>query len=117
MRFRNLPLGPGLLLLVTIGAGGWFLQKGVAQEQNSYNQARLFQEVLDHIADRYVDRVDRDLLYEQAIEGLLNQLGDPNTSLLNVEAYENFRIQTEGDYGGVGLEIVERNDHITSSSR
>ena len=94
-------------------AGGWFLQRGVAQEDNVYLQSRLFQEVLDHISDRFVDRLDREELYDIAIDGLLRELGDPNSSLLNVSDYENFRIQTEGDYGGVGLEIVDRDNLVT----
>ncbi len=107
------PLGPGIVLLLALLAGGWFLQRGVTQEQNIYVQSRLFQEIVDHVADRYVDRVDRQRLYEFAIDGLLGELNDPNTSLLNVEAYENFRIQTEGDYGGIGLEIVDRDERVT----
>jgi len=110
---KRAPLGPGAILVLALLAGGWFLQRGVAQEQNVYLQSRLFQEVLDHIADRYVEPVQRGDLYDFAIEGLIRELGDPNTSLLNVDDYENFRIQAEGDYGGVGLEIVERDGYIT----
>ena len=112
-RSPRIPLGPGILLLLALLAGGWFLQRGVAQEQNVYFQARLFQEVLDHISDRYVDPVDRSELYDFAIDGMVRSLDDPNSSLLNVSDYENFRIHTEGDYGGVGLEIVSRDDYIT----
>ena len=110
---RRSALGPGLILVSALVAGGWFLQQGVAQDQRTAPDARLFQEVLDFIADRFVDPVERDLLYGHAIEGLLRELGDPNTSLMNVDAFENFRLQTEGDYGGVGLEISDRDDYIT----
>lgn len=112
-RAPRVPLGPGIVLLLALLAGGWFLQRGVAQEQNVYFQARLFQEVLDHISDRYVDPVDRGGLYDFAIDGMIRSLDDPNSSLLDVSDYENFRIHTEGDYGGVGLEIVSRDDYIT----
>ena len=106
-------LGPGIILVLALLIGGWFLQQGVAQDQNVYVQTRLLQEVADHIADRFVDPVEREALYQSAIEGMIRGLGDPNTSLLSRDAYENFRIQTEGDYGGVGLEIVDRDDYIT----
>lgn len=105
--------GPVVVLLLALVAGGWFLQRGVAQEQNLYTQSRLLEEVVDHISSRFVDPVDRSLLYQSAIEGVIRGLGDPNSSLLDGAAYENFRIQTEGDYGGVGLEIVDRDDYIT----
>jgi carboxyl-terminal processing protease len=113
MTSRRAPLGPGLVLVLALLAGGWFLQRGVAQEQNVYLQSRLFQEIVDHISERFVERVDREKLYDYAIDGMIRELGDPNTSLLNVADYENFRIQTEGDYGGVGLEIVERDGFVT----
>ncbi|TVR61970.1 MAG: S41 family peptidase [Gemmatimonadales bacterium] len=107
------PFGPVIILLLALMAGGWFLQRGVAQEQNLYVQSRLLEEVVDHISNRFVDPVDRSRLYQSAIEGVIQGLGDPNSSLLDGAAYENFRIQTEGDYGGVGLEIVDRDDYIT----
>lgn len=107
------PIGPVVVLLLALVAGGWFLQRGVAQEQNLYVQSRLLEEVVDHISNRFVDPVERSVLYQSAIEGVIRGLGDPNSSLLDGAAYENFRIQTEGDYGGVGLEIVDRDDYIT----
>ncbi len=107
------PMAPGVVLLLSLLAGGWFLQRGVAQEQNVYVQARLLQEVMDHVAERFVDPVDRDRMIQSAIDGILRQLDDPNTALLAPAAFENFRIQTEGDYGGVGLEIVERDGYVT----
>ncbi len=113
MEDRRSSLAPAVVLIVTLLSGGWLLQRGAEQEQNVYVQSRLLQEIVDHIADRYVDPVERRQLYEQAIEGVLGGLGDPNTSLMGVDDYESFRIQTEGDYGGVGLEIVERDDFIT----
>ena len=110
---RRTPIGPAVVLLLALVGGGWFLQQGMAQQQNIYVQNRLFEEVIDYIAERYVDEVDRATLYEQAIEGVIRGLNDPNTSLLDGAAYENFQIQTEGNYGGVGLEITERDEYIT----
>jgi hypothetical protein len=69
------PFGPVVVLVLALLAGGWFLQRGVAQEQNVYVQSRLFQEVMDHVAERFVDPLDREQLYEFAIEGLLQELG------------------------------------------
>ncbi len=113
MDSKRTPIAPGIVLLLALVIGGWFLQQGLAQDQSVFARGRLLDEVIDHIADRYVDDVERDELYDYAIDGILERLGDPNTSLLNVSAYEDFRIQTEGDYGGVGLEIVDRDDYIT----
>lgn len=113
MNSRSSVLAPGIVLALSLLAGGWFLQRGVAQDQNVYVQTRLLQEVADHLADRYVEPLERGSLYDSAIQGMIRSLEDPNTTLLGADQYENFRIQTEGDYGGVGLEIVDRDDHIT----
>ena len=112
MNLRRI-LAPGAVLVVAVLAGGWFLQRGVAQEQNVYFQIRLLQEVVDHVSNRYVDDVDTSDLYRSAIDGLLDELDDPNTAFLEASDYENLRIRTEGEYGGVGLEIVERDDWVT----
>jgi len=106
-------IGSGIVLLLALVIGGWFLQQGLAQDRNVLGQARLFDDIVDHIAGRYVDEVDRNDLYDYAIEGILEQLGDPNTSLFNTNEFEDFRIQTEGDYGGVGLEIADQEAYIT----
>lgn len=104
---------PLIVIFLALLTGGWFLQRGVAQERGGFVQSRLFQEVLDHISNRYVEPVDSERLYDSAIQGMLEELDDPNSSLLDVSDYESFRIQTEGDYGGVGLEITERDGFVT----
>lgn len=106
-------IAPFLVLASATLLGGWFLQEGVAREENVYNQVRVFQEVVDYVADQYVEEVDREDVYRSAIDGLLNGLGDPHTSFIAARDYENVRIRTQGDYGGVGLEVLPRDGHVT----
>ena len=113
MEPKRTPAAPGIVLMLALVIGGWLIQRGLAQDETALAQARILDQVVDYIANLYVEEVDRDQLYEYAIDGILEELGDPNTSLLTTSAYEDFRIQTEGDYGGVGLEIVDRDEHIT----
>src|SRR6185295_1143984 len=113
MRYRRSILAPIAVLGVAVITGGWFLQRGVDQEQNVYFQARLFQEVLDRIASDFVEPVPKDSLYHSAIDGLIKELKDPNSSFMEAAEYENLRIRTQGDYGGVGLEITEREGFVT----
>jgi len=110
---RRSTMAPTLVLATALLLGGWFLQQGVGQEQNVYFQSRIFQEVMDHVADRYVEPVDRSVLYQSAIDGVLDDLGDPNSSFMDSRSWENFRIRTEGEYGGVGLEIQDREGWVT----
>ncbi|MBI4541318.1 MAG: S41 family peptidase [Gemmatimonadetes bacterium] len=113
MKVRRSVLAPAAVVALAMLTGGWFLQRGVRQEQNVYLQVRLLQEVVSHIADKYVKEIRPGELYDLAIEGLIRGLGDPNTSFLSADEWENLRIRTEGEYGGLGIEIGERNGWIT----
>jgi len=94
--------------------GGFFLQEGVSREENVYVQVRVFQEVVDRISRQYVRDLGEGELYEDAIEGLIESLDDRNSSFIPAADYEEFSIQaTEGEYGGVGLEVSERNGLVT----
>ena len=110
---KRTPAAPGIVLMLALVIGGWLIQRGLAQDDAVPEQARVLDQVVDYIANLYVEEVDRAQLYDYAIDGILEELGDPNTSLLTTSAYEDFRIQTEGDYGGVGLEIVDRDEYVT----
>jgi len=104
---------PGLVLFTAVLMGGWFLQKGVSQDKNVYFQVRLFEEVVGHVVNSFVDPVDREDIYQAAIDGILSDLGDPNTSFMPASDVDDFRIRMEGEYGGVGLEVVERDGWVT----
>lgn len=111
---RRSVLAPIAVVLFAVAAGGWLLQRGVARTENMYVRVRLFQEVVDRVESSFVDPVDRESLYNAAIGGLIDDLGDPYSSFMEAKDYENLRIQgIEGDYGGVGLEVIERNGWVT----
>jgi carboxyl-terminal processing protease len=111
-RFSSI-FAPGLVLFSAVLLGGWFLQKGVSQDRNVYFQLRLFEEVVDHVMTSYVDPVERDEIYQSAIDGILKDLGDPNTSFLPASDADDFRIRMEGEYAGVGLEVIPRDGWVT----
>lgn len=113
MRIKRAVLAPTLVAVIALATGGWLLQRGVSQEGNVYFQARLFDEVLHHISDRYVDAKDPSDLYKMAIDGLLYELGDPHTAFMTPEEYNSLKVQTQGEYGGIGSEIDKRDGWIT----
>jgi len=113
MRRFSAAVTPGLVLATAVLTGGWFLQKGVSQDKNVYFQLRLFEEVVDHVLSSYVDPVNREDIYQSAIDGILGDLGDPNTSFLPASDADDFRIRMEGEYGGVGLEVIDRDGWVT----
>ena len=110
---RRSVAAPIMVAFFSVVAGGWLLQKGIDRADNVYVRVRLFQEVVDRVESSFVDEVDRETLYNSAIEGLIEDLGDPHSSYLPASDYEDLRIRTEGEYGGVGLEVVHRNGYVT----
>jgi len=110
---RRSLLAPVSIFLVSAITGGWLLQQGVDRAENVYVRVRVLQEVVDHVASSFVEEVDERSLYNSAIDGLLRDLGDPHTSLIRASEYEDLRIRTEGEYGGVGLEVSDRNGYVT----
>lgn len=114
MNMRRSVTAPAALVAVAVITGGWLLQQGVERAENVYVKVRLFQEVVDRVESSFVDEVARERLYDSAIEGILDELKDPYSSFLAAKDFENLRIQgIEGEYGGVGLEVVERGGWVT----
>jgi carboxyl-terminal processing protease len=105
---------PLVVVAAAVLGGGWLLQRGVERGEGAYAKIRLLQEVLDRVESSFVDSVDAGRLYDAAIEGILQNLDDPYSSFLPASEFENLRIQgIEGDYGGLGLEVVDRNGWVT----
>ncbi len=113
MRIKRALVAPSVIAGIALATGGWLLQRGVSQEGNVYFQARLFDEVLHHISDRYVDPKDPSTLYRMAIDGLIYELGDPHTAFMTPEDYDALRVQTQGEYAGIGSEIDVRDGWVT----
>jgi len=102
-----------LVAVISFLSGGWLLQRGVAGGGNVYQSARLFDDVLGHVHDYYVDSIGENQLYEQASRGLLDELKDPYSVLLTGDDYKALTEQTSGNYGGLGIQIDVRDGWIT----
>jgi carboxyl-terminal processing protease len=113
MKFRRTVLAPVLVAVSALATGGWFLQQGADEGRNVYANARLFEEVLRFVQEGFVDSRDPGELYQMAIDGMLEELGDPHTAYMPAKDYENLRIQTQGEYGGIGISINHRNGWVT----
>jgi carboxyl-terminal processing protease len=113
MKIKRTLMAPVLVAGIAMATGGWFLQRGIGQERNIYANARLFEDVLRFVADNFVDQKQPSELYQMAIDGMLEELGDPHTSLMPARDYEQLRMQTQGEYGGIGVQIDRRNGWIT----
>ncbi len=112
MRLKRTILGPVLVILVAFVSGGWLLQRGAGAGGGEPN-AQIFSEVYERVVRDYVEPHPSAELYEMAIEGMLQELGDPHTTFMTAEEYNDLRIQTTGEYGGLGIQIAERNGWVT----
>ncbi len=96
--------------LLPLLAGGFILQ-----ERSTRDGARLFDQVMMLVADRFVDTVGTGALYEKAARGLVEELKDPYTELLSPKDLQEFSRATNGNYGGVGMLIEDLEGNITVS--
>ena len=100
-----------LLVVLTLSLGGTVASKGT-DTGATYEQLRLFTEVLSIVQNQYVDETaPKDLIYS-AIKGTLRGL-DPHSSFLDPESYREMQVETSGSFGGLGIEITLRDDILT----
>jgi len=100
-----------LLVVLTLSLGGSAVSK-VTDNAATYEQLRLFTEVLSIVQNQYVDEVPpRELIYS-AIKGTLRGL-DPHSSFLDPESYREMQVETSGSFGGLGIEITLKDDILT----
>jgi carboxyl-terminal processing protease len=102
-----------VVALAALASGGWFLQQQTEPAGSVYQQARLFDDVLAHVADYYVDSLDERQLYQMAIDGMLDQLGDPYSVFLKPDDFRQLSEATTGNYSGLGIQIDVRGGWIT----
>jgi carboxyl-terminal processing protease len=74
----------------------------------TYKQLNLFGEVFERVRAEYVDDVSDDSLVESAINGMLTSL-DPHSNYLNPKTFNDMKVQTRGEFGGLGIEVSMEN--------
>src|SRR5436190_2041629 len=71
---------------------------------DTYKQLNLFGDVFELVRNGYVDDVKDDTLVEGAINGMLTAL-DPHSNYLNSKNFNDMKVQTRGEFGGLGIEV------------
>src|SRR5216110_255970 len=113
MMIRHKGLVVAAIAFAALVSGGWFLQRETEPAGSVYQQARLFEDVLAHVSDYYVDSIDEKKLYEMAVDGMLDQLHDPYSVYLKPEDFRQLTEATTGNYSGLGIQIDVRDGWIT----
>jgi carboxyl-terminal processing protease len=76
-----------------------------AVDVNTYKELDQFMSVFERVRADYVDQVDDKALLRGAIDGMLASL-DPHSSYLDERGYKSLMTTTEGEYGGLGLNVT-----------
>jgi carboxyl-terminal processing protease len=81
-------------------------------DSTTYDNLKVFSEVLSLVQQNYVEPVDtKDLIYN-AIRGMLASL-DPHSSFMTAEMYKEMQVDTKGEFGGLGIQIGIKDQMLT----
>ena len=103
--------GAAFLVVLHQDAGSARAANASANASNNaetYKELNLFGDVLDLVRADYVDEVSDDTLIEGAINGMLTAL-DPHSNYLNAKNFTDMKVQTRGEFGGLGIEVSMEN--------
>ena len=84
------------------------LTDGETTSDETYRELDLLAKVLELVNDTYVEEVNERELLEAAIRGMLSDL-DPHSGYMDADVFRENQIQTKGEYGGVGIEVIGEN--------
>jgi carboxyl-terminal processing protease len=86
-------------------------------EQSLINQyTSIFRNVFDLIQSRYIEETDPDMLFEGAMTGMINSLGDPYSAFLPEREMKDMNDLTQGSFGGIGLYVSKPGNYLEVSS-
>jgi hypothetical protein len=97
-------------LLATQVAGPLLAQEA-RQQASVYEQLDLFGDIFERIRAQYVEEVEAKELIEAAINGMLTSL-DPHSSYLSADDAADMRVQTRGEFGGLGIEVTQEEGFV-----
>ena len=98
-------------LLATTQIAGPLIAQETEQSGSVYEQMDLFGDIFARIRSEYVEDVDEQALIEAAINGMLTSL-DPHSSYMSPEDAAAMRLQLDGEFGGLGLEVTQEEGWI-----
>lgn len=100
-------------LIAALVIAGLLATMPIARSQSTsstdtYRQLNLFGDVFERVRAEYVEEVSDQDLIASAINGMLTAL-DPHSSFLDGKSFRDMRVQTKGEFGGLGIEVTMEN--------
>ena len=88
----------------------------VTDRANTYRLLTLFGDVFERVRSEYVDPVSDKELMENALNGMLTGL-DPHSAYMTADEFREMQVDTNGKFGGIGIEVVPENGFLKVISR
>jgi carboxyl-terminal processing protease len=104
---RLIVVGTLALLIFTGG-----VQHGTTAIEDTYEKLKVFTEILSLVQANYVDDVNSKELIYGAVKGMLETL-DPHSSFMPPDAFREMQVETQGSFGGLGIEITVKDRMLT----
>jgi carboxyl-terminal processing protease len=101
-----------ILFLAVVVAGALGVSRAFSQEPYE-KECRTLEKIIEHVQAGYVTEVDSKKLWEGAYRGALEALNDPFTQYFNAPQATRFEAETEGKFGGLGIEISLKDGILT----
>lgn len=110
--FRSIVLAGALFGLLLLA----FSQSASASSTNLtyFKSLDLIRKVLELIKSDYVEEnIDEQKLIYGAIEGMLKKLDDPYTRFMEPKSFKEMQVETQGEFGGLGIVISIKDRMLT----
>ncbi|MEM9177667.1 MAG: S41 family peptidase [Myxococcota bacterium] len=109
---RGAPRRPGAVAFLLLGALALPFAASADDERDRraqrYEDLAVFTSVLERVRSSYVEEVDEHALMESAMKGILEDL-DPHSAFMTPDACEDMKVETRGEFHGIGIEISKAN--------
>ncbi len=102
--------------MATLFVTWFFSSRAIAQEQNE-TTSRLeiltkFTKIIGTVEKNYVDDITINEIINKSIDGLLSNL-DAHSSFLDNKKFKELKVQTEGEFGGLGITVAMKDGALT----
>jgi len=108
----SLLIGLVVGLILGMAASGGRLVRDVGAADDDYEGLETFTNILTLVKKNYVEDVTTKELVQGAINGMLTSL-DPHSAYLTPDDYKELQVETKGSFGGLGIEITQRDGMLT----
>lgn len=106
-RLASVALVSLLLTSPVIAREGTTPAPKISENRSRFEQLELFNKVLHLVETQYYRPVSTEKLIEGALKGMMETL-DPHSAFLNRDFFEKMQNDTAGEFGGLGLEVTQK---------